>query len=48
MLFRSARKETHDDTPQVTLDRLIELMDAGKEEKGAEPDSISIAVKNAF
>lgn len=43
-----ARKETHDDTPQVTLDRLIELMDAGKEEKGAEPDSISIAVKNAF
>lgn len=41
-------KNRDNGSPQVTLDRLIELMDAGKEEKETEHDSIAVAVKNAF
>lgn len=44
----SPRPEADKESPQVTLDRLIELMEAGKNEKESEPDSISVAVQNAF
>ncbi len=34
--------------PQISLDRLIELMETGKKEDDAKSDSISVAVRKAF